>query len=181
MHIQGDKVISRATAFSARTLLIMSISTILVMWWDLDVAQLTFLEMPVKEGFIEVGAFSTILFQAVNHFIHWRGDFLSMQSWNSGAPANDIGTIDAGSTIITKLERVIERLSRLEDHKGDDLKGSLASTRKELDKIRHENVRLYSYAGFYLYIWHLAVPLIAACVSLLFLAPSILDVWQNTQ
>ncbi|WP_155326411.1 hypothetical protein [Alkalilacustris brevis] len=104
---------------------------------------------------------AVLLFLVVSHVIQWRGDYLSYRGWNViGRQPASMRSIE-GTKEQTKLDAIAED-SREVAEKDAVTKAGLVQMQSYLDRMRREMTAFASFAWFYVWIWYLAFPLVAA-------------------
>lgn len=177
MHLQGKEIVSQATQRSARTLVASALIVVLAKQYAVLPADLTLLDVKISEAAVAGSIFWVIGFQVVNHFVHWLGDYRSLDQWNSAEKVNGIGRHGAGSHILSKLDKLIETIDVfLDERKADPehpqgrypdlVKLELSAMRAELSDLKPSVKAFRTYGAFYFFGWFLILPIIIAFAAM---------------
>lgn len=166
MNFQGKEAISRPTRATGRTVLFLALLLGLAGVDWINVADNSLVGLKVNEHkFIPLLEVFCIV-AAVWHVVQWYSDFLSFRGWNitGGTPRTSFL-----KPSMTRLERVADLIMNLSEVKNDleTLPTQIEQIRRELSGLDWSIRKFNTFARFYVYCWHLAVPLVAVCVAFL--------------
>ena len=142
-------------------------------WVEVD--GLTVFEATLAEGRAEAALCVLAVFLIAAHGVQWWGDFLSYRAWNVvGAQPSPTRTVAGlGRNVENdKLNAVIKDVRRLMDvppegspasMMGDDACHRLS---QKLEELNQPIDRFRLYAFFYVWIWHGALPVLAAVIAI---------------
>jgi hypothetical protein len=177
MHLQGKDLVSLSTQRSARALMATALVVLLAKHYAVLPTHLLLVGVEISQTAVSGAIFWVLGFQAINHFIHWLGDYQSISSWNSREKVNGIGRTSAGSHIVSKLDRTLEAIDVfLNTRKNDQSpEGNISDfIAKELDKMRNQlldlkpSIESYrTFGAFYFFGWFLAFPILFASAAIL--------------
>lgn len=176
MHLQGKELVSLSTQRSARALTVTALVVVLAKHYSVLPADLELIGVTISQTAVSGAIFWVIGFQVINHVVHWWGDFSSIWSWNSEEKVNGVARISAGSHILTKLEKTIERIEvfleerrsnpGFEENYPDKIATQLCSMHKELSELKPSIESYRSFGAFYFFGWFLVFPIVLAFVAL---------------
>lgn len=81
MKIDGNELISKATASSSRNLAIAASGIIYISWYNLNPAEWGLLNGQVGVDAFRGGAAAIVLYLTVSLLVHWFGDYVSYRKW----------------------------------------------------------------------------------------------------
>ena len=177
MHLQGKEAISVITQRSARTLLATALVVAFAKYYNVPVSDMEILgaKLPVK--IFTSGSTFVLTLLIINHFVHWFGDYISFQNWNVKDKVNGPAMFDTGSSIISRLENVIQmnenmakecegNLGKATGKQLKDFKVGFELFKAELLAIQNSVMTFNSYSAFYVYGWQLIFPVTVAIISI---------------
>ena len=182
MSFPGEQATSRATRVSGRTLLGLPMVGSSIAWGWLDATGFSMAGLTFKVGFVESSLALLVAFLMLAHIVQWFGDLKSFNGWNI-AGRKVIGLQDLSDTEAkSKLEALGRDLDRVLESRSTAVKAnseqeqSLIRVRDSLPKVAEllpaftKSVRGFGrFAFFYVYIWHLAVPLVGGSATVVWL------------
>jgi hypothetical protein len=212
MHVNGSELISRPTQVAARSLLVFSSSTILIIRNGLDPNRWELLNGDLQADTFFDALLLVIGFLLVSLLVNWWGDYVSYRSWfksnevSRGSAWDDFShkageppvrwlkcRMDELAVQNRKLERAsqdlnesIEKIDANKDDKEYFIKSmdqlvrvtntfhnTWEGTRRQvgavsalLDELDARFERVDFAARFYVFIWHLALPVVLALTSI---------------
>lgn len=191
MHLQGKELVSLSTQRSARALTVTALVIVLAKHYAVLPADLELVGVTISQNAVSGAIFWVVGFQAINHVIHWWGDYRSIWPWNSREKVNGVARIGAGSHILSKLDKTLESIDdflkdRARDTKPegtypDHIAKELNSMREELSGLKPSIESYRNFGAFYFFGWFLAFPILISVAAILWpyftetaiLAPSV--------
>lgn len=176
MNLQGKDLVLQTTQKSARALVATALSVLLAKAYGVLPTSLELVGVKIDENAMTGAVFWVIVFQIMNHGVHWFGDFRSIQAWNSRERINGIGRWSAGSDILTKLDAKLEAIDTLSDlvrhfqadqanEKIETLLQDVSQMRDFILEIRVSAVKFRTWGGFYFFGWFFALPILLGFVA----------------
>lgn len=176
MHLQGKELVSQATQRSARGLVATALVIVLAKHYEVLPADLSLIGVTIGQTAVSGAIFWVVGFQAINHLIHWWGDYRSIWSWNSKEKVNGMGRMSAGSHILSKLDKTVEQIEVFLDERSRDTKPEgnrpdaiakeLAMIRKELSELKPSIDSYRTFGAFYFFGWFLVLPMLIAIAAI---------------
>lgn len=172
MHLQGKDLVSLATQRSARALVVTALVIVLAKHYAVLPADLTLVGVTIDQSAVSGAIFWVVGFQAINHLIHWWGDYKSMWAWNSKEKVNGFALHGAGAEILSKLDYTIKEIATLLEQKKTqsdpeyNFSDELASIQKNLSDLKPTIESYRSFGAFYFFGWFLALPLAIALAAI---------------
>ena len=172
MRLLGEQAISSPTRASGRSVLLISAILIMIQldWANLD--NLTVFEVGIAEGKAEEALRWFAYFLIFAHLVQWFGDYVSYRNWNVfGAEAalmRDIG----GRKEQNKLTAILEDLHNFSEAHSKGEKPVNSSSEQwgylvdDLKRLNRSVNQFNSYALFYVWIWHLGLPISVGAVAI---------------
>lgn len=117
MKLNATEMISRTTISSSRNLWLLASTLIAVNYYGLNSTDWQIFQKELQPFQFSEIACLIIVFQIINHFIHWYSDYIAYSKWFKINETN-IGTFDSSSDPIGKesvLEGLIRRLTQIEE------------------------------------------------------------------
>ncbi|MEL7257051.1 MAG: hypothetical protein AAFN80_04315 [Pseudomonadota bacterium] len=162
MHLGGKTLLSKSTVLTSRSLLILSLSIIVVKWFDMDVADFSILGIDpgnrLDESVIVVSAFL-----AISHVVNWVGDTISGNGFGLFAqrkPLEGIGDVEKERSYIRAILSELERLKKDSGANSTDaIDSKLEYLVKGMVQLDRSGWRFSIYALFYVVAWNFILPL----------------------
>ncbi len=172
MNLQGKELVSLSTQRSARALMATAFVVVLAKHYAVLPSDLELVGVTISQTAVSGSIFWVVGFQAINHIVHWYGDYQSLKGWNSKEKVNGIARIGAGSALLTKLDKALESIDVLRTSR--DLGTEPEKNRSDkLDTIKAELLALkpsiksfQAFGAFYFFGWFLAFPLTLAILAI---------------
>lgn len=169
MNFAGIDAISRPTRAAARTLSGVALSTIVANWLSLDLNNFNVFGVQISADELQSVATIFLMFLMVGFLVHWYGDYVSYRAWHELLKQRQAESRFGGqndllprlSLILNSIEDLLEK-NELDEGSRAELKrinSNIGDLKSGISK--HKN-----YALFYIYIWHLAVPIALAAYAL---------------
>ncbi|MEM8824772.1 MAG: hypothetical protein AAGF30_14295 [Pseudomonadota bacterium] len=166
MNFLGEEAISRPTRATGRALLIFAFTLVIQKLGWIEVADTSVVGLRFAEDRLEVVLSILTAALTIAHIVQWNGDRLSYSAWNIegrrlGGPRWDAPSKTHLSGLVYDLD------SQLRDA-GEENGHNLDIT-KLLQELRLLNQRVTSfrdYSFFFVYVWHMIVPVGAALIAL---------------
>ena len=187
MKIEGREVIGKQTEVSARTLLSVSAIVIVIQVYKISGNEWDFLGRKFPAEVVDQLVPLLLIFLLIGHMLHWYADHSSFRNWFkiSEAPLkklDDIGKINGTEPLVIGLERRLQSLRVLIIENFDNadlnykellndtevLKNSVSEIHAVLGTISAKHQEVTAPAFLLVYIWYLAVPLLAFVVAFSF-------------
>ena len=176
MHLQGNELVSLSTQRSARALSATALVIVLGKHYGVLPSDLELLGVTISQTAVAGAIFWVVGFQAINHIVHWWGDFRSISSWNSAEKVNGLSRYSAGSNILSKLDNSIESIAsfleertrdkRPEGNYPDLIAKELELIKRQLSDIKPSVNSFRSFSSFYFFGWFLLLPLTLAVAAI---------------
>lgn len=167
MNFKGEQAISRPTRATGRTVLIVSLTLFLFKLGWIETADASIVGLRFAEGKFETIATGILGLALLAHLVQWTGDLFSYQAWNingrkMGAPRWGTSK-DQLDGFFYDLE---VSLNRIQDPTNEQENLDLTGLQRNLSLLTNSLSRYRRFMLFYFYIWHMAVPILAAVVTL---------------
>ena len=164
MHFMGQQAISRATRATRRLLISLSFVVWFIRFYDVSIDNLEFYNIKLPTGNNSYYCLQQffLIYSLLNHFGSWFGDYISYKSWNVVPRLTSTAGFGSDRDFTTKLDSVIKVV---EEKIGTSSEHEIMLNR--FRDIKKEIVNLNSYAGLYIWVWHLFVPIIVCLTALL--------------
>jgi hypothetical protein len=176
MHLQGKDLVSQATQRSARALVATALVVVLAKHYAVLPADLELVGVKIGQTAVSGGIFWVVLFQTINHLIHWFGDYYSISAWNSKEKVNGIGRASAGSHILSKLEQTTESIecflearsrdTKLEGNYPDSIAKEIEIIMKQISDIKPSVKSYRTFGSLYFFGWFLLLPVMFAIAAI---------------
>ncbi|WP_300016929.1 hypothetical protein [uncultured Roseobacter sp.] len=164
MNFQGKGAISRPTRATGRTTLFLSLLLGLAGVGWIDVADNSLIGLKVIHAkFIPL--LQLLCAIAAAHLVQWYSDYVSYRGWNVTGKLP--GGSRWGAPNETRLQDIVDGIAVLPDGKEDlqRISSDLEKLTKDVDQIRW-NMRSFDFfARFYVFGWHLLLPLASVGVA----------------
>ena len=163
MHFMGLEAISRPTRSTGRILVSLSFAIWFIKFYDLPIEDFNFngISFPQDSSYFAI-QLVVMLFVLISHIINWYGDHVARKGWN----ISDKVTLSAGfgtdTSIVSRLDSIIRIVK---EKAGNESESSIIIDR--LNEIKRETLGLDSFAWWYIYVWHLLIPVVI-CIMALF-------------
>lgn len=162
MHFMGQSAISRPTRATGRLLVSVSLGIIFVKLYDIPIENINFYEITLPKDaelfYIEI---IVVCFILASHLINWYGDLVSYRGWNISDKITSTAGFGTDTGLISRLESI---LRIVKEKVGNESENHIVVNR--LEEMRSDAVRINSIAWWYIYIWHLAVPVVVCAFAL---------------
>lgn len=166
MNFHGQEAISGPTRATGRTVLFFALLLGLAGLGWIDVADTSLLGLKIEpDKFVPLLQLLCVL-SVLAHVVQWYGDYVSYRGWNVTGKMPGAGRWDAPAE--TKLRDLTDKITVLPEGDLD-----IISVKERLDEIENEinilgwNMNSFDcFAKFYVYVWHLVLPLTAAGVAI---------------
>lgn len=167
MNFQGKEAISRPTRATGRTVLFLALLLGLAGLGWIEVTQNPLFGLKIVSDKFDPLLKLLCLLASIAHVVQWYGDFVSYRGWNVTGGLS--GASRWGEASKTKLYDAIEEASKLTDagQEYQELHSKVDSLSSQLDELHWNMGNFSSFAKFYVYFWHLALPLSTVLVAFL--------------
>lgn len=178
MHIHGLPLASIPNQRSARLVLTLSVAIIAGKIWGTPLQDFKVFDQTLDAQLISNGSGILLIALVVNHLIHFFGDYVSEGRWNGTKKVNGLARVGSGAASIFEIEATLERInqemssfttsaiSALESRQDiERISGNLTNIAEGLADLKKRASTFSLYSIWYFYGWHLAVPIIAACIA----------------
>ncbi|WP_421904333.1 hypothetical protein [Mameliella sp.] len=165
MNFQGKDAISRPTRTTGRGVLLLSFLLGLAGLGWIEIADNTLLGLSVKEDkFLPLLKLLCGL-SVVAHLVQWFSDYISYRGWNVTGKMPGGSRFSAPSE--TKLQDCVDGLADLLEKNREDqcLSSRLEKLEEQVKELRWDMRSFDIFSKFYVFGWHLCVPLGAAIVA----------------
>ncbi len=176
MHLQGKDLISLSTQKSSKALLSTAVIVILAKSFGVLPADLDLLGVRIDSSAVAGSIPIVVGLQTLNHFVNWLGDLFSSASWNAKDRVNGLARLSAGAEILTRIEKVSEDVEEFVDFWKNNVNFGSNNPERMLEAIEMISKQMASmqpsvnkfniYSFFFVYIWHLFLPISLAACSL---------------
>jgi len=176
MHLQGKDLVSLSTQRSARALTATALVIVLAKHYTVLPADVELVGVTISQTAVSGAIVWVLGFQAINHFIHWWGDYQSIWAWNSREKVNGVGRFSAGSHILSKLDKTLESIETFlrqraidtnpEGSNPDSIAKSLESIQDELSDLKPSIKSYRTFGTFYFFVWFLAFPILIGIAAI---------------
>ncbi len=161
MHFMGQQAISRPTRGTSRILLSLSFAIFFIKFYGVQLENLNFYGVRLPPDLEYLTAQVVImLFILTSHVVNWFGDHISYQGWNIEAKVTTAAGFGSDTALVTRLDSVIRIVK---EKIGNEQEHNIILER--LDEIRCSVLKVNSYAWWYIYFWHLFVPIVASITA----------------
>lgn len=163
MHFMGQQAISRPTRATGRMLISFAFAIWFVKYYGVPVINLNFngLTLPPDKKYALVQWIVMLPILAA-HLVNWLGDRIAYKGWNIREKITSTAGFGTDTALVSRLDSI---LRIVKEKIGQQSEEHIAIRR--LEEIRHEVIRLNSFAGLYIYCWNLLIP-IGCCFTALF-------------
>ena len=111
MNFGGKPFLSRSAQATGRSLLLLSLATILAVLLEVDTSKLSIFEVAISEEQLGTATLWSLFVLIVALAVNWAGDFVSLGKWNSFLTEKRVETIfDGGGKIKGRVEFVLDSL-----------------------------------------------------------------------
>jgi hypothetical protein len=185
MHFQGKEVISRSTHVAHRSLITVTVITIISRHFELDLTDITVFGLSLTESSVTPITLTIIILLLINYALNYWGDYASFKHWNIDDKPGAEGTSDYPldtryEGTLRKVKAFHEAAESLLDAKDDkckraisildDLKDKVLGHAEEMDKNLKILIKGHSQldlvAKIQLYIWYGVVPLVLTFLAI---------------
>ena len=197
-RFNGKPEISRSTHTASRTILSVSLAVIVFHYTGSYPQEMQVFGVTVRERTLEVGLIVTLSTALIGHLVGWIGDALAFTKWEFGIPwsysppgggqklpryAEVSRLVGVGSQMLQGLKNLEWARQLPEDEMPGELRtairaieGSVSDFDQAVSGYKGHLWRVWHWAAFEIFIWHLMVPVSMAiwAIVLLFdhLAPT---------
>lgn len=169
MNFLGQEAISRSTQTTGRTLLVLAFTLIVYKLGWIEAEEASIIGLRFKDDTFGLIVSLVMGFVFIAHLVQWSGDFLSYESWNvDGRKISPAFRASPTETRLTMLIRSMSaRLAEDEDPRraGKEQIERLDQLTEELRSFRRQLSHFGWFSFFYVYIWHLILPLSIAAIA----------------
>jgi hypothetical protein len=159
--------------------MVMSISIIIVLWFEMNVADFSILGIEPGTK-LDESTFAVLVFLSVSHIVNWTGDAISNGRFSllsKKQPLEGMDDIAKERSYICSIKQKLEGIeNHLEKLRGDDQNAGLStnlekannnmkSILEKMDIIEKSSWWFSVYARFYVVGWNLVVPLALAALA----------------
>ena len=178
MNLQGKDLISTATQKSARALIVIASTVLVAKIYAVPIDTLSVFGLAIPHEAITAAVWLFILFQIINHTVHWTGDWHASEAWNSRERVNSLPGFGAASDLLAKLDAAIEKVEMLANDERMPLAlRSPESAQEYLDEVKRCKTSLETisgqvrdfraFAAFYFFGWYFLLPVGMGATALL--------------
>lgn len=178
MNLQGKDLISTATQKSARALIVIASTVLVAKIYAVPIDTLLVFGLAIPQEAIAAAVWLAVLFQVVNHTVHWTGDWHTGEAWNSSERVNGASRWGAASDILTKLEGAIEKVEILANddrmphalqnpEKAREYVEEVKRCKTSLETISGQARGFRVFAAFYFFGWYFLLPVGMGVAALL--------------
>ncbi len=166
MNFHGSEAISRSTRVTGRTVLLMSFLLVLATKGWISLAENTLLGIKLQEDIFMPLLAALCVASIISHAVQWYGDYLSYKGWNIEGKLPGMPRSSASSkNRLHDLGDTIARLASM-DADGATMSKEFEQLSKQVQDLDKSMIHFGLYAKFYVFGWHLGLPVGAACLSL---------------
>lgn len=164
MHFMGQQAISRPTRGTGRILITFSLVIWFIHFYNVPIQNLDFngITLPQELSYVAI-QWVVMLFALASHATNWYGDHLAWKGWNIEDKVTASAGFGPDTALVTRLDSIL-RIVR--EKAGDNSEDSVAMITDRLAEIKYDALKLNSYAWWYVYIWHLVIPVVFSIVAL---------------
>ena len=164
MHFMGQQAISRPTRGTGRILITFSLAIWFINFYNVPMQDLELngVKLPQDSSYFVI-QWVVMLFVLISHIINWYGDHVARKGWNIADKVTSTAGFGSDTALVTRLDSIIRIVK---DGAGDKSEDSVAIIIDRLDEIKYDALKLNSYAWWYVYIWHLVIPVVFSIVAL---------------